>query len=230
MPHVQLFGSDVPRTVSIPCPHGKGEIPISPVADAKSYYERLSKAVFATLKGMQKRFHTSGISTEDFWSMIKSEYGIVSRTELTVEQWAVIYARLNACRRDARAFNLLVAEVNVYSKSCAVEKHQRVTPQDDTSKAVTEPSVQELVPGAAENIRVYRISHLDEKDRIIYEASPTEDEDDIFKTRAGVCQQIRLSREMRPPQPTPHQEILSVRLARRSRRATHCRSQCTAGN
>ena len=40
----------------------------------------------------------------------------------------------------------------------------------------------ECVPGAAENIRVYRIGHLgDLKDKLIYEAPSTEDDADIFK-------------------------------------------------
>ena len=57
---------------------------------------------------------------------------------------------------------------------------QRVLPQDTPQECVTDDPRKDFVEGAAENMRVYRISHLGEKDKLIYEASPSEDDDAIF--------------------------------------------------
>ena len=63
----------------------------------------------------------------------------------------------------------------------ATVSHQSVQPQDTPLEPLTSDPRKEFVPGAAENMRVYQISHLGEKDKRVYEASPSEDEDDIFQ-------------------------------------------------
>ena len=62
----------------------------------------------------------------------------------------------------------------------ASEPRQRVLPQNTPQECVTGDPRKDFVAGAAENMRIYRISHLGDKDKQIYEASPSENEDVIF--------------------------------------------------
>lgn len=79
-------------------------------------------AVFACLRDMQTLFDTAGISESEYWSTIRSEFSIVSRTELSASMWARLSATLNACRRDPVLFNKLVAKVKAHkAKSVPIE-------------------------------------------------------------------------------------------------------------
>ena len=115
MPNVRLYGSSGRTTVNVPPPSGKGNpLPIPPPAETDS---RHRKAVFAALSDMETLFDTAGISTLDYWEMVKSEFGIVSRSELSEPMWARLSATLNACRRDPTLFNRLVAKVKAHREA-----------------------------------------------------------------------------------------------------------------
>ena len=117
MPHITLYGSGSERTVEIPPPSGNGRIPVPPVEESEeSVCRRHQKASFAALDDMQILFDTAGVSHEQFWAMIRSEFSIVSRVELTAEQWAIVSARLNAARRAPRGFNRLVADIKAHDR------------------------------------------------------------------------------------------------------------------
>lgn len=113
MPHVRLFGSDAPRAVEIPPPSGKGTVPIPPEPPTEDSRHR--RAVFACLRDLEVHFETAGITDADYWTMVKSEFSIVSRSELSVSMWARLSATLNACRRDPQLFNRLVAKVKAHA-------------------------------------------------------------------------------------------------------------------
>ena len=113
MPKVRLFGSNGQTTVDVPPPSGNGTVPIPPPADTGDGRHR--RAVFACLDDMQVLFDTAGISHLDYWNCIKSEFGIVSRSELSESEWARLSASLNACRRDPAMFNRLVAKVKAHT-------------------------------------------------------------------------------------------------------------------
>ena len=63
----------------------------------------------------------------------------------------------------------------------AIETHQSVQPHDTPEVSVTSDSRKEFVAGAADNMRVYRISHLGAENKLVYEASPSKDETAIFE-------------------------------------------------
>lgn len=73
------------------------------------------KAVFAALGELEPRFDKVGITDADYWDMIKTEFSIVSRTELSDAMWARLSATLNACRRDPDLLNKLVAKVKAHT-------------------------------------------------------------------------------------------------------------------
>lgn len=117
MPNVQLYGAKGQTTVHVPTPSDRGTIPIPPPEDDLDPDSRHRKAVFAALSDMQTLFDTAGISTVDYWEMVKSEFGIVSRSELSEPMWARQSATLNACRRDLAMFNRLVAKVKSHREA-----------------------------------------------------------------------------------------------------------------
>lgn len=93
-----------------PQPLDTGTIP-NPDTETDS---RHRKAVFAALSDMQTLFDTAGISDTDYWAMVKSEFEIVSRSELSESMWARLGATLNAARRHPEIFNRLVAKVKAH--------------------------------------------------------------------------------------------------------------------
>ena len=109
MPKVRLYGSNGQTTVDVPLPSGNGTIPIPP--ETSETDSRHRKAVFAALSDMETLFDTAGISTQDYWEMVRHDFSIVSRTELSIHEWGRLSATLNCCRRDAAMFNRLVAHV-----------------------------------------------------------------------------------------------------------------------
>ena len=107
---VQLYGRNGHSTVAVPHPRGISR-PTPPPDNADS---RHRKAVFAALSDMQPLFDTAGISETDYWDCIKSEFGVASRAGLSAPMWARISATLNACRRDPKLFNKMVAKVKAH--------------------------------------------------------------------------------------------------------------------
>lgn len=107
MPKVQLFAPQATRTVEIPVRRRKDRLPIPP--------SRHREAVFACLREMHPRFDAAGITENDYWTMVKSEFGILSCSELKDSEWARLSATLNACRRDAELFNKLLAKVKAHT-------------------------------------------------------------------------------------------------------------------
>ena len=109
MPHVQLFGKGNPRAVEIPAAS-------EPTSESQpdEGRRRHQEAVFACLRDLEVHFETAGISDRDYWEVVKRDFSIVSRSELSASEYARISATLNACRRDPSMFNRLVAKVKAH--------------------------------------------------------------------------------------------------------------------
>ena len=115
MPNVQLSGSSRTRTVEIPDP-----MPVSePKQDTGNGYHR--RTTFAVLREMETLFDTAGISEKQYWEMVKSEFNIVSRSQLLESEYARLAATLKACQDDAQLFNALVAKVKAHTTTVPVD-------------------------------------------------------------------------------------------------------------
>ena len=108
MPNVQLSGSTRTRTVEIPDP-----MPVSEpkLATGNGYHQRVT---FAVLRDLETLFDTAGITEKQYWEMVKSEFNIVSRSQLLESEYARLSATLKACQKDPQLFNALVAKVKFY--------------------------------------------------------------------------------------------------------------------
>ena len=85
--------------------------------------KRHQDASFAAMRDIEIWLRDARIPTGHAWEFIKAEYDVSSRSEFTTEQWAVISARLNACRRDKAMMYHFVASVREFKAS------QTLTPQ-----------------------------------------------------------------------------------------------------
>ena len=114
MPNVQLSGSSRTRTVEIPDP-----MPVSePKQDTGNGYHR--RVTFAVLRDLETLFDTAGITEKQYWEMVKSEFNIVSRSQLLESEYARLAATLKACQDDAQLFNALVAKVKAHTTNVPV--------------------------------------------------------------------------------------------------------------
>lgn len=102
---VDLYNSEGRLQVDI---HPKAFVPpIAPELSGKLQHQR---AVFACLKDLTPRFEHAGITEDDYWQMIRSEFRM-ERSEFTEPYWARLSATLNACRRDVKLFRQLVKSI-----------------------------------------------------------------------------------------------------------------------
>ena len=115
MPRISLYGPNGGQVIDVPVPTQKGTITPPTPDPVKPTDSVHCKAVYAALRDMQTLFDTAGITEADYWSMVRSDLEIVSRTELSVSMWARLSATLNACRRDPAMFNRLVAKVKAHT-------------------------------------------------------------------------------------------------------------------
>lgn len=109
MPNVQLSGSNRTRTVDIPDPRSLDE----PKLDTGNGYHQ--RVTFAVLRDMETLFDTAGITEKQYWEMVKSEFNIVSRSQLLESEYARLSATLKACQKDPQLFNALVAKVKAHT-------------------------------------------------------------------------------------------------------------------
>ena len=116
MPRIRLFGSGPEKWIDVPLPPSqKGNKPpphydIPPPGNNQ-------RATFAALRELSQRFTNMGISKDNYWSMIKSELDIESRTEIHESTYAVLSAELNHAKRDQPAFQRMVKRIRNHKEN-----------------------------------------------------------------------------------------------------------------
>ena len=69
------------------------------------------RSCFAAAKALQSELQRAGISDTEFWTYVKGQYDVKSRSEMTPQQWAELGAELQAAKQDATAFGELTMKV-----------------------------------------------------------------------------------------------------------------------
>ena len=108
MTQVTLAGTSGQRAVNIGHLH---EVPEQDT-DGKAYHRR---AAFARMKALDEHLKDARTPHGHAWNYIKAQYGVQSRSELTAEQWAIISARLDACKKDYQLCQQFIEQVKAFN-------------------------------------------------------------------------------------------------------------------